>query len=74
MWAIAKIKKKEIKIFKEDLIKEVGKEVKFYCPKIEYIRYSGDKAKRFEKSPKKIVVKIMTLIFLLKGVMAIIKH
>ena len=49
MWVVAKIKKREVKIFKGDLIEKLSKDIQFYCPKIEYIKYSGDKAKRFEK-------------------------
>ena len=49
MWIVAKIKKREIKIFKEDLIKKVGKDIQFYCPKVEYRKYFGDKVKKFEK-------------------------
>ena len=39
MWIVAKIKKSEIKSFKKDLIKKSGKEIQFYCPKIEYHQY-----------------------------------
>ena len=49
MWIVAKIKKKEIKTFKEDSIKEAGKDIQFYCPKIEYHQYFRDKVKRLEK-------------------------
>ena len=49
MWVVAKIKKKEIKTFKEDLIKETGKDIRFYCPKIEYHQYFRNKVKRLEK-------------------------
>ena len=37
MWVVAKIKKKEVKIFKKDLIEKLGKDTLFYCPKIEYL-------------------------------------
>ena len=36
MWLVAKIKRKEIKIFKENLLKETGQDLEFYCPKILY--------------------------------------
>ena len=49
MWVVAKIKKKEIKTFKEDLIKETGKDIQFYCPKIEYQQYLKRKIKKLEK-------------------------
>ena len=49
MWVVAKIKSRELEIFKENLIKKFGKETKFYYPKIEYHKYYGDKVKRFEK-------------------------
>ena len=49
MWIVAKIKIKNLNIFKKDLIKKTGQDIKFYLPKIEYTKYSGDRAKRFEK-------------------------
>ena len=49
MWIVAKIKKSEIKSFKKDLIKKSGKEIQFYCPKIEYHQYFGNRFKRLEK-------------------------
>ena len=49
MWIVAKIKKKEIEIFKKDLTKKSNSNVKFYCPKIEYQQYYKKKIKRFEK-------------------------
>ena len=49
MWAVAKIKTGQIKIFKEDLIKRIGKDIKFYCPKVKYEKYSGNKIKNIEK-------------------------
>ena len=49
MWVVAKIKKREIGIFKEDLIKKAGKDIQFYCPKIEYHQYFNNKVHRLEK-------------------------
>tara|TARA_Y100000294_G_C8556889_1_gene337523 strand:+ start:1857 stop:2357 length:501 start_codon:yes stop_codon:yes gene_type:complete len=49
MWVVAKIKKKEIKIFKKDLIEKLGKDIQFYCPKIIYQKYFGNKVKKIEK-------------------------
>ncbi len=45
MWVVAKIKLKNLNIFKKDLIKKVGSDVKFYHPKIEYDKYFGNKVK-----------------------------
>ena len=39
MWMVAKIKKKELHIFKEELIKKFDSEIKFYNPKIQYQKY-----------------------------------
>ena len=49
MWVVAKIKKREIEIFKKNLIQKVGKDIKFYCPKIEYYQYLKNKVKRLEE-------------------------
>ena len=49
MWVVAKIKIKNLNNFKKDLTIKIGEDIKFYLPKIEYTRYSGNKAKRFEK-------------------------
>ena len=49
MWIVAKIKIKNLNVFKKDLVKKVGSNIEFYQPKIEYHRYFGDKIKRFEK-------------------------
>ena len=49
MWMVAKIKIKEINIFKKKLIEKLGKETRFYHPKIEYHKYFGNTVKRFEK-------------------------
>jgi len=49
MWVVAKIKRKELNIFKKKLTEKFGKEVKFYYPKIEYYQRSRNKLKKFEK-------------------------
>ena len=49
MWVVAKIKKRELNFFKKDLINKVGKDIKFYYPKIEYYKYFANKVKREEK-------------------------
>ena len=49
MWIVAKIKRKELNIFKDNLIKKFGKETQFYYPKIEYNKYIKNKIKKFEK-------------------------
>ena len=49
MWIVAKIKKKELSIFKDNLIASFGKETKFYHPKIEYHKYLKNKLKKFEQ-------------------------
>ena len=49
MWIVAKIKKKEIEIFKKELIERMGKDLEFYYPKIECHQYIGNKVKVSEK-------------------------
>ena len=49
MWIVAKIKIKNLNIFKKNLAEKIGSDIKFYHPKIEYHKYFGDKVKRFEK-------------------------
>jgi len=49
MWIVAKIKSRELEVFKDNLIKKFGKETKFYYPKIEYHRYLKNKLKKFVK-------------------------
>ena len=46
MWIVAKVKTKEINIFKKKLFEKLGKDIKFYHPKIEYYKYFKDKSKR----------------------------
>ena len=49
MWVVAKVKIKDLNIFKKNLTEKIGSDIKFYHPKIEYHKYFGDKVKRFEK-------------------------
>jgi len=49
MWVVAKIKTRQIKTFKQDLIKKLGKDIKFYYPKVKYQKYFGNKVKKIEK-------------------------
>ena len=49
MWVVAKIKIKSFNIFKKNLSEKIGSEVQFYCPKVEYYKYFGNKLKKFEK-------------------------
>ena len=49
MWVVAKIKTKEVKIFKKNLIEKLDKDIQFYYPKIEYLQYLRKKIKKLEK-------------------------
>ena len=49
MWVVAKIKIKNLNIFKKNLAEKIGSDIKFYHPKIEYHKYFGNTVKRFEK-------------------------
>ncbi len=49
MWVVAKIRKRELDFFKRDLIDKMGKEVRFYSPKIEYYKYFGKRTIRLER-------------------------
>ena len=49
MWLVAKIKIKNLNIFKKNIIEKIGKDIKFYYPKIEYNKYFGNRIKKFEK-------------------------
>jgi hypothetical protein len=49
MWMVAKIKKKELHLFKEELIKKFGPEIKFYSPKIQYQKCIKNRIKKIEK-------------------------
>ena len=48
MWIVAKVKKKELNNFKINLIKKIGKETKFYQPKIVCHKYFGGKFKNIK--------------------------
>ena len=47
MWMVAKIKIKNLNIFKKNLAEKIGNDIKFYHPKIEYRMHFGDKVKIF---------------------------
>ena len=49
MWIVAKVRSKELNIFKKNLTEKLGSDVKFYYPKIEYQKLIKNKLKRFEK-------------------------
>ena len=49
MWVVAKIKIKDLNIFKKELAEKIGNDIKFYYPRIEYYKHFGKKVKRFEK-------------------------
>ena len=49
MWIVAKVRIKDLNIFKKNLAEKIGNDVKFYQPKIEYYKHFGSKVKRFEK-------------------------
>ncbi len=49
MWTVAKIKKNEIETFKNEIIKRVGSDIEFYCPKILYHQRLRNKTKKIEK-------------------------
>ena len=48
MWVVAKIKKRELDLFKKELIEKFGTEIKFYSPKIQYQKYFQNKIKKIE--------------------------
>ena len=50
MWVVAKIKTKELNIFKKKLAGRFGEETKFYYPKIQYQKNINNKIKKFEKT------------------------
>ena len=49
MWIVAKIKTKEINIFKKKLIEKTGEKIQFYYPKILFKKISGNKYLEKEK-------------------------
>ncbi len=50
MWAIARVKKNEINVFKEKLSLEFENKIQFYVPKISCHKYIKNKLKKFEKN------------------------
>ena len=62
MWVVAKIKTKEVKIFKKNMIEKSGKDTQFYCPKIEYQQYLRKKIKKLEKLHLGIIYFVTTRI------------
>jgi len=53
MWVVAKIKGKELSIFKKHLTEKLGENIKFYYPKISY--YKNSKNNKLLKSEKYIL-------------------
>ena len=49
MWVVAKVKIKNLVMFKKKLAEKMGSDVRFYYPRIEYHKYNGNKVKIFEK-------------------------
>ena len=49
MWIVAKIKVKDINIFKKNLEEKFGEEIKFYSPKILLSQNLKNKIKQFDK-------------------------
>ena len=45
MWVILKVKNKEFSILKESFLKTLGKDVKFYLPKIKVQKFKKIKLK-----------------------------
>ena len=50
MWIVAKVKLKNLNIFKKEIFEKIGEDIKYYQPKLEYHKSFGDKLKRFEKN------------------------
>ena len=48
MWIILKVKNKEFSILKESFLKALGKDVKFYLPKIRIQKFQKNKVKNYE--------------------------
>lgn len=49
MWLVAKIKTKDINLFKKNLVEKFGKETKFYAPKVLFSHSLKNKLKQFDK-------------------------
>ena len=41
MWAVAKIKRKNLNVFIKELTSKTGTDIKFYYPKIQHHKYIG---------------------------------
>ena len=48
MWAVAKIKRKNLNVFIKELTSKTGTDIKFYYPKIQHHKYIGKKLKKIE--------------------------
>ena len=48
MWVVLKIKNKEFSILKESFLQVLGKDVKFYLPKIKIQKFKKNKVKNYE--------------------------
>ena len=49
MWLIAKIKKRELHLFKKELTEKFGSGIKFYNPKVQHQKYIKNKIKKIER-------------------------
>ena len=49
MWIVAKVKFREINIFKKDLTEKVGSKVNFYSPTVECQQIKKNKIRKYEK-------------------------
>ncbi len=49
MWAIAKIKKSEINLFKKEIFEKIGKDTLFYIPKVKVQNFKNNKLQNKEK-------------------------
>jgi len=74
MWAVAKIKTKEINIFKKSLIEKTGKDVQFYYPKILFKKFSGSKHFEREKPIVEDYIFCFHPIFSCKKMMNNLRH
>ena len=49
MWIVAKIKIKNLNVFKKKITEKIGSDIKLYQPKFEYHKYVGNKVKKLEQ-------------------------
>ena len=49
MWVVAKIKIKDIEIFKKHFVEKCGDEINFYTPKFLFSQHYKDKIKKFDR-------------------------